>query len=87
MSDTYELIYGENLTGHQSKVLAEKCTVDEAFSAANKFLNEHSVEDAYWRVFFQDNPICTVIDFGSHTKFFYIKGLTEEECLKYLASD
>ena len=61
----------------QKTLVAEVESKKDANAAINKTLQERGIRAPYWRLWTENNQI--VLDFGSHSEFFYIEGITIEE--------
>ena len=64
-----ELYYG---TDENMKLLGEFETIQEAYKRMYEYIKEIGFKSYYQRMWYIEKGL-RVIDYGSHTKFFYIK--------------
>ena len=61
----------------KERIIAEPSNIDEVFNEINKFLDEHNFKSYYTRMWEENGRL--KFDVGSHTEFFYVKGLSFDE--------
>lgn len=64
----------------KERVIAEPLNVEEVSKEIKKFIDDHNFKSYYTRVLEEDGRL--KFDVGSHTEFFYLKGMTFEEYRK-----
>jgi hypothetical protein len=69
----------------EERLIAECETVQEAHKEIDKFLDEHNFKSYYTRSWSDEEGI--MIDVGSHSEFFVIKGISHNEYIKNLRKD
>lgn len=74
-------LYFKNSRGEE-RLIAECETVREAHKEINKFLDEHNFKCYYTRSWGDDKGV--ILDVGSHSEFFVIKGISHAEYINAL---
>lgn len=74
-------LYFKNCQGKE-RLIAECETVQEIHKGINKFLDEHEYISHYSRSWGNEESI--IIDVGSHSEFFVIKGISHIDYIKAL---
>ena len=77
-------LYFKNSQGEE-RLIAECEAVQEIHKEINKFLDEHEYISHYSRSWGNEESI--IIDVGSHSEFFVVKGISHSEYIKGLKSD
>lgn len=72
-------LFFKNSKGEES-LITEPSNREEVIKAINKFLDEHNFKSYYMRVWEENDRL--KIDVGSHTEFFFLKGMTFEDWTK-----
>lgn len=72
-------LFFKNSKGEE-RLIAEPSNREEVIKAINKFLDEHNFKSYYMRVWEENDRL--KIDVGSHTEFFFLKGMTFEDWTK-----
>ena len=77
-------LYFENGQGEE-QLIAECDTVSAVHKEIKKFLDEHEYVSHYSRSWGNDDNI--IIDVGSHSEYFILKGITHIDYIKELQKD
>ena len=77
-------LYFENSQGEE-RLIAECDTVSAVHKEIKKFLDEHEYVSHYSRSWGNDDNI--IIDVGSHSEYFILKGITHIDYIKELQKD
>ena len=74
-------LYFENSRGEE-RLIAECETVQDTEKEISKFLKDHNYKSCYSRIWGDDEKI--MVDVGSYSEFFIIKGISYSEYIKAL---
>lgn len=77
-------LYFRDCRGNE-RLIAECETISEVHKEIKKFLDEHEYVSYYSRSWGNEESV--VIDVGSHSEFFVVKGISHSEYIKGLKSD
>lgn len=66
----------QNSNGEE-RVIAEPSNKEDVSKEIKRFLNDHKFKSYYIRVWEEGDRL--KFDFGSHTEFFYLEGMSFEE--------
>ena len=77
-------LYFENSKGEE-RLIAECETVQDTEKEISKFLEDHNYNSYYSRIWGNDERI--MVDVGSYSEFFIIKGIPIDEYVKALQKD
>lgn len=72
-------LFFKNSKGEE-RLIAEPSNKEEVIKEISKFLDEHNFKSYYTRVWEENDRL--KIDVGSHTEFFFLKGMTFEDWTK-----